>query len=254
MSPPARRARPAQRSQDHPIGPPVRAAGGAGAVKAGGAGRWVIPPDPSAARIGLPWQPCRPGRAEGPGAVGWPVRSVCRVIGWRRAGPSGPVGRRRRGSAGRHPKPDTLHRASSPCPERTPTLPLPEPYDVICLSLEPWNEVWRRNQLMVTELLRLRPEMRVLFAETPVDVLWSLRQGHRPTSSGLRPIASPAPLAMMPDRAVEPDVVEALLLGHLLARVLGLGRARTPPTRGDGRTRSRPGSPWRRGRGPCPRA
>jgi teichuronic acid biosynthesis glycosyltransferase TuaH len=59
---------------------------------------------------------------------------------------------------------------------------------VICFSLEPWNEVWRRNQLMVTELLRLRPELRLLFAETPIDVLWAVRQGQRPTSGGLRPI------------------------------------------------------------------
>jgi teichuronic acid biosynthesis glycosyltransferase TuaH len=86
---------------------------------------------------------------------------------------------------------------------------------VICFSLEPWNEVWRRNQLMATELLRLRPTMRLLFAETPVDVMWSLRQGHRPTSSGLRTIGDTGRLwAMAPrkwlPRRLRPGVDESL--------------------------------------------
>ncbi len=130
-------------------------------------------------------------------------------------------------TAGR-PGPETvLHRRA---PERTPTLPLPDPYDVICLSLEPWNEVWRRNQLMVTELLRLRPEMRVLFAETPIDVLWSLRQGKRPASGGLRPIGDTGRLwAMAPrkwlPRRIRPGTDESLARQVLAAgRTLGFER------------------------------
>jgi teichuronic acid biosynthesis glycosyltransferase TuaH len=48
--------------------------------------------------------------------------------------------------------------------------------------------VWRRNQHMVTELLRLRPELRLLFVESPVDILWTLRQGTVPKLAGMRPV------------------------------------------------------------------
>ena len=101
---------------------------------------------------------------------------------------------------------------------------------MICLSLEPWNEVWRRNQLMVMELLRLRPGMRVLFAETPIDVLWSVRQGKRPTSGRLRPVGDSGRLwAMAPrkwlPRRIHPGVDEALGRQVLAAsRTLGFQR------------------------------
>jgi teichuronic acid biosynthesis glycosyltransferase TuaH len=63
-------------------------------------------------------------------------------------------------------------------------------FDVICLSLEPWDDIWRRNQHMATAMLELRPTMRLLFAETPIDVMWTLRHGRWPASSDLRPIGS----------------------------------------------------------------
>jgi GT2 family glycosyltransferase/glycosyltransferase involved in cell wall biosynthesis len=48
---------------------------------------------------------------------------------------------------------------------------------VVC-SLERWDEVWRRNQFFVRELLRADPNLRVLFVEPPFD--WSFRvRGHR---------------------------------------------------------------------------
>ena len=64
----------------------------------------------------------------------------------------------------------------------------PVQFDIICCSLEPWDEVWRRNQHLTAELLRLRPTMRVLFVEPPIDLAWSLRQGRWPAASGLRSI------------------------------------------------------------------
>ena len=102
-----------------------------------------------------------------------------------------------------------------PSRERTPALSRPDQYDVICLSLEPWNEVWRRNQHMATELLRLRPNMRLLFAEAPIDVLWSIRQGHLPKRSDLHPIGETGRLwAMAPrkwlPRRIRPGVDESL--------------------------------------------
>jgi teichuronic acid biosynthesis glycosyltransferase TuaH len=88
-------------------------------------------------------------------------------------------------------------------------------FDVICCSLEPWDEVWRRNQLLTTELLVLRPTMRVLFAELPVDVTWSLLHGRRRLRSGVRPVGSTGRLwAMAPrkwlPRRIRPDTDRAL--------------------------------------------
>ena len=76
----------------------------------------------------------------------------------------------------------------------------PVQFDIICCSLEPWDEVWRRNQHLTAELLRLRPTMRVLFAEPPVDMAWSLRQGRRPAASGLRSIGDSGRLWAMAPR------------------------------------------------------
>jgi glycosyltransferase involved in cell wall biosynthesis len=50
---------------------------------------------------------------------------------------------------------------------------------VVC-SLEPWDQVWRRNQFLTDELLRRRPQLRVLFVEPPSDVLFDLSQRRRP--------------------------------------------------------------------------
>jgi len=60
--------------------------------------------------------------------------------------------------------------------------------DVVCLSLEPWDEVWRRNQHMATEMLRLRQSLRLLFVGNPVDITWSLRTGHLPELGPLRAV------------------------------------------------------------------
>jgi glycosyltransferase involved in cell wall biosynthesis len=50
---------------------------------------------------------------------------------------------------------------------------------VVC-SLEPWDQVWRRNQFLTDELLRRRPQLRVLFVEPPSDVLFDLSRRRRP--------------------------------------------------------------------------
>jgi glycosyltransferase involved in cell wall biosynthesis len=53
--------------------------------------------------------------------------------------------------------------------------------DLVVLSLEPWDEVWRRNQHLVAGLLAADPDLRVLFVEPPVDHLHDLRRGASPT-------------------------------------------------------------------------
>jgi glycosyltransferase involved in cell wall biosynthesis len=49
---------------------------------------------------------------------------------------------------------------------------------VVC-SLEPWDEVWRRNQLIVSELLDMESELRVLFVGPPVDAPYEARSNRR---------------------------------------------------------------------------
>jgi len=56
---------------------------------------------------------------------------------------------------------------------------------VVC-SLEPWDEVWRRNQFLVDALLRRLPALRVLFVEPAVDLPFELSQGRWPPATGLR--------------------------------------------------------------------
>jgi glycosyltransferase involved in cell wall biosynthesis len=53
--------------------------------------------------------------------------------------------------------------------------------DLVVVSLEPWDEVWRRNQHLVAGLLATDPDLRVLFVEPPVDHLHDLRRGAPPT-------------------------------------------------------------------------
>jgi glycosyltransferase involved in cell wall biosynthesis len=53
--------------------------------------------------------------------------------------------------------------------------------DLVVVSLEPWDEVWRRNQHLVAGLLAADPGLRVMFVEPPVDHLHDLRRGAAPT-------------------------------------------------------------------------
>lgn len=78
------------------------------------------------------------------------------------------------------------------------------PFDVICLSLEAWDDVWRRNQHLAARMLELRPEIRLLFAEVPVDVLLSLQRGQRPNRSPLRRVGETGRLWAMTPRKILP--------------------------------------------------
>ncbi len=63
--------------------------------------------------------------------------------------------------------------------------------DLVVLSLEPWDEVWRRNQHLIAGLLHDDPALHVLFVEPPVDHLHDLRRG-APLTLGrrLRPLTA----------------------------------------------------------------
>jgi teichuronic acid biosynthesis glycosyltransferase TuaH len=99
-----------------------------------------------------------------------------------------------------------------------------EKFDVICFSLEPWDEVWRRNQHLATELLRLRPTMRLLFVESAIDVTWSLRQGRWPRVSPLRAVGDTERLWVMQPRKWLPRRIWAGGDHSLARQVLSVAR------------------------------
>ena len=49
--------------------------------------------------------------------------------------------------------------------------------DIIFVSLEDWDDVWRRNQFLCAGLARRFPEMRILFVGLPRNVSHGLRRG-----------------------------------------------------------------------------
>jgi teichuronic acid biosynthesis glycosyltransferase TuaH len=73
--------------------------------------------------------------------------------------------------------------------------------ELVVLSLEPWDEVWRRNQHIVGALLEQRPTLRVLFVEPPVDLVTNIRHGQWPEHVGLRAVAARL-WALRPLRAI----------------------------------------------------
>jgi glycosyltransferase involved in cell wall biosynthesis len=48
--------------------------------------------------------------------------------------------------------------------------------DLVVVSLEAWDGVWRRNQHLVSRLLAADPDLRVLFVEPPLDPLHDVRR------------------------------------------------------------------------------
>ena len=53
--------------------------------------------------------------------------------------------------------------------------------DLVVVSLEAWDDVWRRNQHLVAGLLRADAALRVLFVEPPADPTHDLRSRRRPS-------------------------------------------------------------------------
>ncbi|MEU2201901.1 glycosyltransferase [Isoptericola sp. NPDC019482] len=61
------------------------------------------------------------------------------------------------------------------------------PRALVVVSLEPWDDVWRRNQHLVSRLLRDDAALHVLFVEPPRDVSLALLRRERPRPGrGLR--------------------------------------------------------------------
>ena len=63
--------------------------------------------------------------------------------------------------------------------------------DIIFVSMENWDEVWRRNQFICAELSRRHPDMRILFVGLARDVSNCVRRGELSllkATSGCAPI------------------------------------------------------------------
>lgn len=85
--------------------------------------------------------------------------------------------------AGQAAATDALYAHARPSPGLTPG----GTRHLVVVSLEPWDEVWRRNQHLVAGLLRQDPELRVLFVEPAIDLVQAVRLGVHPRPGrGLR--------------------------------------------------------------------
>lgn len=76
--------------------------------------------------------------------------------------------------------------------------------DLVVLSLERWDDVWRRNQHLVAGLLRVDPELRVLFVEPPADPTHDLVGRRRPSfGRGVTEVPDVAPGRLFTVRLVK---------------------------------------------------
>jgi glycosyltransferase involved in cell wall biosynthesis len=81
---------------------------------------------------------------------------------------------------------------------RTPSRPSPSDEthrrDIVFVSLENWDDIWRRNQFVCDELARRDPHRRILFVGLPRNVSHALRHGHfREAASGGKPVSASRP-------------------------------------------------------------
>lgn len=49
--------------------------------------------------------------------------------------------------------------------------------DLIFVSLEDWDEIWRRNQFVCAKLIERNPKLKILFVQPALDVSYALRTG-----------------------------------------------------------------------------
>lgn len=76
--------------------------------------------------------------------------------------------------------------------------------DLVVMSLEAWDDVWRRNQHLVAGLLRMDAALRVLFVEPPADPTHDLRSGRRPSfARGVQEVPDVAPGRLFTVRPVK---------------------------------------------------
>ncbi len=103
--------------------------------------------------------------------------------------------------------------------------------DLIVVSLESWNDVWRRNQHLAAGLLAADPDLRVLFVEPPADPAHDLATGRAPVWGhkprrvpGQHRLVAYQPVKLLP-RRLDPRTDERLAR-HVIraARSVGFDR------------------------------
>lgn len=94
--------------------------------------------------------------------------------------------------------------------------PIGSNFDLVVCSLEAWDDVWRRNQFFVAELMKAKPAMKVLFVEPAVDVPFELLKRRLPAATGLRQVKGEGSLWALRPRKVFPRVLagDAVDRGH----------------------------------------
>ncbi len=106
--------------------------------------------------------------------------------------------------------------------------------DLVVMSLEAWDDVWRRNQHLVAGLLRTDASLRVLFVEPPTDPTHDLRSGRRPSfARGVHEVPEVAPGRLFTVRPVKwlPRRLDARAddrLAHAVVRAAGALGMRHP--------------------------
>jgi len=75
--------------------------------------------------------------------------------------------------------------------------------DLVVISLESWDGVWRRNQHLIWRMLQADAALRVLFVEPPADPSHDVRSGRKPTL-GQRPSDRELPGRLWTMRPLKP--------------------------------------------------
>lgn len=105
--------------------------------------------------------------------------------------------------------------------------------DLIFVSLEDWDDIWRRNQFLCAAYARRHPDAKILFVGMPRDLTGRLRQGHWKemrnvpdwSPPGLPSITITHPAKMFPNTLTAGRIMnEVLMRSHIqkTARHLGL--------------------------------
>ena len=102
--------------------------------------------------------------------------------------------------------------------------------DMVFISLENWDEIYRRNQFICEGLARRHPESRILFVEPPDDFSHEIRRGVLPHRKNVIPSPLPhnsnilitRPLKLFPESFASGRAFNRLLLHRHLHRALQL--------------------------------
>jgi glycosyltransferase involved in cell wall biosynthesis len=119
---------------------------------------------------------------------------------------------------------------------RRPITPRSGGDALIFVSMENWDEIWRRNQFVCAELVRRRPDLRILFVGLPVNVSNSLRRGRvreifRPSTyaaPGVERITVTHPPKLLPDSLAAGRAINGAMFRRHVRKVAGRLGLRNP--------------------------